>query len=366
MTPRLRARVRATWGWTTRPGRLASVSGWDAIVVGAGICGLAAGYELARRDQRVLVLEAEGVGAGQSAGLARIFRIAHGDPRLCELALEAERGWRRWERELGVRLLGDEGLVVAGPERTGAWQRAMDAAGAPSEPLDRAQIAARLPLLAPDHPYDEGLFDPLAGSLRIRRAQQRLAQAVTVRRATVVEVGEGGTVRTAGGESLAATAVIVCAGLATGPLVEALGIDVGTRATHHVRLTYEAREPTAAACLICPEAYGAPLGRTGRFAIGMRDEGDGLPFDPATADAAAAAARRRHAGWVPATFPMLRPEPVDEVRCVGLHASWLDDSGDGFIVERAGPVVAVGASNVMKFGPVVGERLATAALAIRS
>ena len=65
------------------------MSRWDAIVVGAGVCGLAAAYELARRDRRVLVLEAEAVGAGQSAGLARIFRIAHADPRLCALALEA-------------------------------------------------------------------------------------------------------------------------------------------------------------------------------------------------------------------------------------------------------------------------------------
>src|SRR5690242_1009520 len=112
---------------------------WDAIVVGAGISGLAAAYELARRERRVLVLEAAGVGAGQSAGLGRIFRVAHADPRLCALALEAERGWRRWERELGSgRLLGGEGLVVAGAERTEAYGAAMDAAGAPSAPLDHA------------------------------------------------------------------------------------------------------------------------------------------------------------------------------------------------------------------------------------
>ena len=67
------------------------------------------------------MLEAEGVGAGQSLGLARIFRIAHAEPRLCALALEAREGWRAWERELGAgRLLGEEGLVVVGGERTGA------------------------------------------------------------------------------------------------------------------------------------------------------------------------------------------------------------------------------------------------------
>jgi glycine/D-amino acid oxidase-like deaminating enzyme len=288
------------------------VSRWDAIVVGAGICGLAAAYELARRDRRVLVLEAEGVGAGQSAGLARIFRIAHGDPRMCALALEAERGWRRWEHELGVRMLGSEGLVVAGPDRTDSFGAAMEAAGAHPEPLDRAAIAQRVPLLTPDHPWDVGLFDPHAGSLRIRRVLHALARTVTIRRATVAAVDHDGSVRLADGETISARAVVVCAGLNTGPLVAPLGLDLDVDATHHVRLTYRAREP--AACLIAPEAYGLPVGSTGRWAIGMRDEGDGRPLDAVSADDAAAAVHRQHAHWVPRVFDGLDPEPTDEVR----------------------------------------------------
>lgn len=334
------------------------MSRWDAIVVGAGICGLAAAYELARRDQHVLVLEAESVGAGQSAGLARIFRIAHSDPRLCTLALDAERGWRRWERELGLRLLGDEGLVAAGPERAQSYAAAMDAAGAASHALDRAAIAERIPLAEPR--WDIGIFDPLAGSLRIRRALQALARAVTVRSATVVAVaaGDEATVHLDGGDTLSAAAVLVCAGLGTGPLVAPLGLDVDVAASHHVRLTYRMRAPRPAACLIAPEAYGLPVGSTGRFALGMRDEGESLPLGDIDADSAAGAVRRQHAGWVPGAFPGLDPEPVDEVRCVALAAGWLDETGDGFTAERSGPVIAFGASNAMKFGPLVGVRLA--------
>src|SRR4051794_8806190 len=336
---------------------------WDAIVVGAGISGLAAAYELARRQRRVLVLEAAGVGAGQSAGLARIFRAAHADPRLCALALEAERGWRRWERELGAgRLLGGEGLVAAGAERAEAHGAAMDAAGASWAPLDRAAIAARLPVLAREHPWDCGLWDPLAGSLRIRRTLAALARRVSVRRATVAVVEPSGGVRLNDGTALEAGVVVVCAGLATGRLVAPLGLDVAVEARHHVRLTYRMREPAATACLIAPEAYALPLGSTGRFAVGMHDEDGGSPLGAMTADEAATAVRRQHARWVPRTFPGLAGAPVGEVRCVSLEADWIGPGGDGFVAERSGPVIALGASNVMKFGPLVGERLAAMAI----
>jgi sarcosine oxidase len=124
----------------------------DAIVVGAGICGLATAYELARRDASVLVIEAVGVGAEQSVGLARIFRVAHRDPRLRELALTAREGWRCWEHELGTHLLGDEGLILVG---------GMD--GFTGEALDADAIRARLPMLAPGV-WDTAELDPLAGA----------------------------------------------------------------------------------------------------------------------------------------------------------------------------------------------------------
>ena len=86
------------------------------VVIGAGVCGLAAAYELSRRGERAIALERGEPFAEQSAGLGRIFRIAHRRPELCALALEARAGWQRWEAELGAgRLLGVEGFIAAGP-----------------------------------------------------------------------------------------------------------------------------------------------------------------------------------------------------------------------------------------------------------
>jgi sarcosine oxidase len=231
----------------------------------------------------------------------------------------------------------------------------MRAAGVAPVPLTRREIAERIPFADP--PWESGLWDGLAGSLRIRRALGALAGQVTVRHATVRAV-EDGEVHLDGGETVAAEVVLVCAGLATSRL--AAGLDVDMRAFHHVRLSYRMRAPAPAACLIAPEAYGVPLGSTDCWALGMHDEAP-PPLESASPDAAAAATRRRHAEWVPRTFPGLDPQPIDEIRCVSLEAPWLHD-GDGFVIRRAGRVIALAGGNLMKFGPVLGDRLARAAL----
>ena len=87
------------------------------------------------------------------------------------------------------------------------------------------------------------------------------------------------------------------------------------------------------------EGYGLPVGSTGRWAFGQQ-----VP-DPAT---------------VRALFPSLTP--VGQVDCVTVRAAWLDAGGDGWMAARRGCVVALVGSNLMKFGPLLGDRLAQAAL----
>jgi len=158
------------------------------VVIGAGICGLAAAYELSRRGERTIVLERGEPFAEQSVGLARIFRVAHRRPTLCRLAIQARAGWQRWETELGAgRLLGSEGFIAAGACEDTAT--AMAESGATFSWLDRAGIAARIPFIAA--PWDTAVFDPLGGSLRIRRALSALARRVGVRRGEGEAQGRG-------------------------------------------------------------------------------------------------------------------------------------------------------------------------------
>lgn len=302
------------------------------VVVGAGICGLAAAYELSRGGERVVVFERGEPFAEQSAGLARIFRIAHRRPALCRLAMRARDGWRRWESELDAgRLLGSEGFIAAAPPA--ATVAALTEAGADFRWVDGPGIQAHIPFVAAH--WAVGVFDPLGGSLRIRRALTALAARVEIRRDRVVSLGDDGSVRLADGAVTRGDAVLVCAGAQTTELLGPLDVEFAP----HTRFTYQGADATGAACLSAPEGYGLPLGSTGRWAFGQESP------DPA---------------GVRALFPSL--SPVGQVDCVTVRAPWLDAGGDGWLAVRRGRVVGFVGSNLMKFGPVLGELLAQAAL----
>ncbi len=298
------------------------------IIVGAGICGLATAYELTRRGDHAVVIERGEPFAEQSAGLARIFRIAHQRPQLCSLAMRARAGWQRWEADFGAgRLLGNEGYIAAG--NTEDVATAMTQAGAEFCWLDRSGIAARIPFAAP--PWDGGVFDPLGGSLRIRRAQAELARRVTIRRGDVTAVDDDGATTLADGTVLRADRVLLCAGVQTPSLFGPLDVEFAP----HTRFTYQGAGAVGAPCISAAEGYGLPLGSTGRWAFGQP-----VP----------------DADIVRALFPSLTP--VAEVNCVTVRAPWLDAGGDGWTVARRGCVTAFVGANLMKFGPLLGELLA--------
>lgn len=302
------------------------------VIIGAGICGLATAYELWRRGVQAVVIERGEPFAEQSAGLARIFRVAHRRSELCRLAIRARNGWQRWEAEFGAgRLLGDEGFIAVGA--CAEIAAAMTDAGAAFSILDRPAITARIPFLAA--PWQSGLFDPLGGSLRIRRALTALAAQVDIRRGAAVSVHDDGTTTLADGTAIRADRVLICAGVETPALFGPLDVDFAP----HTRFTYQGADAVGAACLSAPEGYGLPLGSTGRWAFGQE-----VP-DPA---------------GVRALFPSL--SPVGKVECVTLRAPWLDAGGDGWTVARRGRVVAFLGSNLMKFGPLLGDLLAQAVL----
>jgi glycine oxidase len=90
----------------------------DAIVVGAGVIGLACAWRAAERGLDVLVLERERPGAGASkvaAGmLAPVGEATFGEDRLLELALDSHAIWPRFAAELSAAAQRDVGFLELG------------------------------------------------------------------------------------------------------------------------------------------------------------------------------------------------------------------------------------------------------------
>jgi sarcosine oxidase len=160
------------------------MSDYDVIVVGLGAMGSAALYELSRRGQRVLGLEAFGPGhkLGSSHGESRVIRLAYFEhPNYVPLLQRAYARWADLERESGEDLLHiTGGLMIGSPESelvSGALASAQQH-GLDYELLDPAEVRRRYPGLAPA--ADEvALAEPHAGFLRPERcieAHLRLAR----------------------------------------------------------------------------------------------------------------------------------------------------------------------------------------------
>ena len=74
----------------------------DVAVIGAGVIGLAAAYELARAGASVVVLERHSPGAGQSTKTGGGIRLAHGSKMNVELTRMSLPAWEDFEARFGV------------------------------------------------------------------------------------------------------------------------------------------------------------------------------------------------------------------------------------------------------------------------
>ena len=306
-----------------------------------------------RRGLDVRLFEAAAPGSGQSAGRTRVFRHGHDDERLVGLAVRARAEWERLEQDLGVRVLGREGVLICGPnvpERAAAFE----ATGVPARRLGRDGQAEALPVMAP--PEDEALLDELGGSIDVRAAVDGLAAALGERLvcAQVFELDEradGVLVRTSEG-LWSADRVIVCAGAQVGALSEPLGLDLPLQIELHARASFRVREPgTRLACLqdrsgAHGEAvYAAPMPDGLEYAIGL-----GTEREPPVDEALARLRRYAERG-----MPGLDPEPASVRLCKTSILPW---GADAFAVWRAGPVEVLAGANLFKFAPLVGELIA--------
>lgn len=204
------------------------------LIVGAGIYGLCAAWALRRAGHEVAVYEQATVGnpLGSSGDAHRLIRYAYGEtPGYMRMVGAAYAAWERLWRDLGVRLQIETGTLALGQAGTN-WcaksQALLEADGHEVEPLDRAALARRFPMISPDG-VEQAFFLDSGGVLLADRITVMLAawlqrQGTDVREAApVAEVdAERGRLHLANGEIVGGDLVLVCAGPWIGRLLPVL------------------------------------------------------------------------------------------------------------------------------------------------
>ncbi|XP_047451090.1 peroxisomal sarcosine oxidase [Mugil cephalus] len=102
-----------------------STSGdFDCIVIGAGVQGSFTAYELAKRNKKTLLLEQFVLPhtRGSSHGQTRIIRYAYEQDFYINMMRECFQLWAQLEREAGVTLYRQTGMLVMGPEKSQSFQ----------------------------------------------------------------------------------------------------------------------------------------------------------------------------------------------------------------------------------------------------
>jgi sarcosine oxidase subunit beta len=220
----------------------------DVIVVGGGVHGASVTYHLARRRAgRVVLLERKFLASGPTGRSSALVRRFYGMDFLTRTGQGSAELFRRWAEAIGG---GDPGfrqvgiLWLAGPDRAphlrenarraGEW-------GARVELLTPAEIRALVPAMAVDD-VALGAYEPESGYADAAMTTNALAARARELGATVLQhvpvealqtAGDKVTgVRTAAGD-ISAPAVVVCAGLWAGRLLEPLGVHVPIAPKRH-------------------------------------------------------------------------------------------------------------------------------------
>lgn len=335
-------------------------------VIGAGIMGASAAWNLSKADYRVTLVEQYELGHrhGSSHGESRIFRLAYNDADYIPIAQRALRLWRRAEADLDRELLDTTGGLDFGPpHHIDLIAGHLTAAGISFERLSRDESRQRYPAYTLPAGW-EALYQPDGGVLYADlcrdglielaiRAGTEVRPNTKVRR--LVPNGESVTLETVCGQ-WKADYVVVTAGAWANQLLEPLGLGIPIRVTREHVAHFEYREDTVVLPFRWPSEplriYGLPNGR--RHTIKVAQNAAGPEVDPDAEERVEPDRVRPVQQFVRDHIPAARPDPVGIETC--LYASTPDDD---FVIDRDGPIIlGVGfGGHGYKFGAAIGEIL---------
>lgn len=351
---------------------------YDVAVVGAGVFGAWTAVKLARRGQRVLLVDAYGPGHSRSGSgdESRIIRMAYGaDEIYTRWSQSSLPQWKELFASWGEALFHETGVLWMAREREGRLAETaatLTRCGAPFEELTRDAIAARYSQIGMEG-IGAGLLEPQSGVLMARRAtalavREAVKCGAEYALAQVEEPGGRGRIERIGtkaGERITAgTFVFACGAWLKKLFPEVAGPRLFvTRQEVFYFATPAGDERYHAAALPAflfqnDECYGMPNIESRGLKIALDRHGE--ECDPETqsrlvTEKSAAEMRR----YVARRFPGLKDAPIAETRV----CQYENTSNGDFLVDRHPEMenawlVGGGSGHGFKHGPAMGEYVA--------
>src|SRR5256712_8625886 len=148
---------------------------YDVAVIGAGVFGAWTAWHLAKRGQRVALVEAYGPGHSRasSGGESRIIRMGYGaDELYTRWSQRSLEEWKQFFARTKQPLFLETGVLwMAGKddERLRDTAATLKRCGVVFEEYDRAALEKRYPQIGLEE-IQKGIFEPRSGVLLARRA----------------------------------------------------------------------------------------------------------------------------------------------------------------------------------------------------
>ena len=337
----------------------------DVVVIGAGVMGSAAAWQLAERGHRVTVLEqfTEGHHRGSSHGASRIFRLGYPDPFWVRLGRDALAVWHELASDSDMTLLAPTGSVDYGDvAAVTEVLAALDAESVPVEVLTPAVAADRWPGMRFDGAV---VFQPgggriASGAAWLAMIEQAQRHGARVRWETPVRAIEPGDERVRivldDGESDADVAV-VAAGAWVAGLLDGIVALPPLRVTQESLFHFVPRDPFSWWPSLIHHCDATVYGlETPGVGVKLAEHHTGPTVHPDDRDGIVdPGSRERIVQFAEEWMPGLVPMPVEEATCLYTSTPTQD-----FVVDRVGPVVVASpcSGHGFKFAPLVGSMIA--------
>lgn len=354
---------------------------YDVAVVGAGVFGAWTAWHLAKRGQRVLLLDAYGPAHARasSGGESRIIRMGYGADEL--YTRWSQQSLARWKELFAARhetLFHETGVLWLAGNRGPREQQTLETlqrCGVSHHVLDRAELAKRYPQINLDE-VEFAIFEPGSGVLLARRAvaavvadavrhgaEYRCAQVLSPE--TSPETSAGAKMKTAAGDTILAGKMVFACGAWLGKLFpEILGPRIFPTRQEVFFFGTPAGDarfapPTLPTWLFQEDlVYGMPDIESRGLKIAFDHHGERVDPDTQSRLASPEAAEQARR-YVARRFPALQDAPIVESRVCQYENT---SSGD-FLVDRHPAneniwFVGGGSGHGFKHGPAMGEYVA--------